>query len=198
MPSERELMAGLAVGRSTVREALNGLAMLGVIEIRHGQGAFVANPSPSPSSPEITAALAKGVTRDLLEAREPLETEIARLAARRRTEADLSELRRVLERHERALRAGRPAARWSARFHVELAEAAHNEVLAGFVASIAKLLAARGPALEKLPGYREWELREHTGLFEAVEAGDPDLAARRMAKHLAQVANYHGRLSPST
>ena len=37
MPSERELMASLGVGRSTIREALNGLAVLGVIEIRHGQ-----------------------------------------------------------------------------------------------------------------------------------------------------------------
>ena len=47
MPSERELMASLEVGRSTIREALNGLAVLGVIEIRHGQGAFVVNTDPA-------------------------------------------------------------------------------------------------------------------------------------------------------
>lgn len=197
MPSERELMQALGVGRSTVREALNGLAMLGVIEIRHGQGAFVAQQPAAVSAPEITAALAKGVTRDLLEARRPLETEIARLAALRRTPADLREIEAVLERHERVVKTGRPAARWSARFHVMLAEAAHNEVLAGFVASFAKLLVERGPTLERLEGYREWELGEHRGLYTAVRDGDPELAAERMRAHLAQVEEYHARLPAS-
>ena len=48
MPSERELTKDLGVGRSTVREALNGLAMLGIVEIRHGQGVFVTgDPMPA-------------------------------------------------------------------------------------------------------------------------------------------------------
>src|SRR5271163_5143623 len=42
VPSERDLMKDLGVGRSTVREALNGLALLGLVDIRHGQGVFVA------------------------------------------------------------------------------------------------------------------------------------------------------------
>jgi GntR family transcriptional regulator, transcriptional repressor for pyruvate dehydrogenase complex len=197
MPSERELMEALGVGRSTVREALNGLAMLGAIEIRHGQGAFVASEPAHAGTPEITAALAKGVTRDLLEARRPVETEIARLAALRRTPADLREIETVLERHEIALAAGRRTARWSARFHLMLAEAAHNEVLAGFVASFVKLLVERGPALEQLEGYREWELGEHRSLYEAVRDADPDLAAERMRAHLAQVEDKHARLAPS-
>ena len=60
IPSERELMAALGVGRSTIREAINGLAMLGVLEIRHGQGAFVLDPDPSLA---IGAALA-GILAD--------------------------------------------------------------------------------------------------------------------------------------
>ena len=47
MPSERELMASLGVGRSTIREALNGLAVLGVIEIRHGQGDSSSQTDPA-------------------------------------------------------------------------------------------------------------------------------------------------------
>lgn len=46
VPSERELTRELGVGRSTVREALNGIAMLGIVEIRHGQGVFVASAPP--------------------------------------------------------------------------------------------------------------------------------------------------------
>jgi GntR family transcriptional repressor for pyruvate dehydrogenase complex len=195
MPSERELMEALGVGRSTVREALNGLAMLGAIEIRHGQGAFVAEQSEHASAPEITAALAKGVTRDLLEARRPVETEIARLAAERRTPADLAELEAVLARHETVLERHRLAARPSVDFHLMLAEAAHNEVLAGFVASFAKLLAERGPELEQIDGYREWELAEHRLLYQAVRARDAGLAAARMEAHLSQVEDFHARLA---
>src|ERR1700758_2102865 len=70
IPSERELMRAFGVGRSTIREAVNGLAMLGVLEIRHGQGAFVANPLAGSSPPSaIASALARGVTRDLFAAR---------------------------------------------------------------------------------------------------------------------------------
>jgi DNA-binding FadR family transcriptional regulator len=97
MPSERDLMEQLGVGRSTIREATNGLAMLGVLEIRHGQGAFVLDPSARAAlPPAIAAALGRGVTRDLFEARELVEVHTARLAAELRTDADLREIAQAL------------------------------------------------------------------------------------------------------
>src|SRR5947209_511107 len=93
IPSEKELTQMLGVGRSTVREALNGLALLGTVEIRHGQGVFVASPAAvettSVEPDAIAMALTKGVTHDLLEARQIVEVAIARLAAQRRTESEL-------------------------------------------------------------------------------------------------------------
>src|SRR6201999_1600591 len=56
IPSERELTAALGVGRSTVREAVKGLAMLGVLEIRHGQGVFVVDPSAGAAAPRALAS----------------------------------------------------------------------------------------------------------------------------------------------
>ena len=89
MPSERELQQALGVGRSTIREAMTGLAMLGVVEVRHGEGTFVAaEPELVGATGGIATALAKGVTPTLLEARRPVESEIARLAALRRDDAD--------------------------------------------------------------------------------------------------------------
>jgi DNA-binding FadR family transcriptional regulator len=191
MPSERELMASLGVGRSTIREALNGLALLGVIEVRHGQGAFVLQPDQATSPGALTSSLAKGVTRDLLEARVSIEVTIAELAARRRTAADIREIEAVLEQHAALLERDEPAAEAAARFHLEFAEAAHNEVLAGFVESVLDLLTERGPALEQRRGYREWELREHQGLLAAVRAGDPELAAQLMHDHLGAMTRHH-------
>ena len=192
MPSERELQQALGVGRSTIREAMTGLAVLGVVEIRHGEGTFVAaDPEPMGAIRGIAKALAKGVTPGLLEARRPVESEIARLAALRRRDADLRALEAVLAAHERALSEDAVAARVSAQFHVVLAEAAHNEVLAGFVASYHDLLVTRGPSLEEVEGYREWELAEHRGLYEAVRDGETFLATARMADHLDRVTVYY-------
>src|SRR6478735_8196209 len=68
VPSERELTTRLGVGRSTVREALNGLAALGVLTIRHGQGAFISDGAPEEveAAPHalLTTALERGVTRE--------------------------------------------------------------------------------------------------------------------------------------
>jgi len=197
LPSERELVRSRGVGRSTVREALNGLALLGVIEIHHGQGMFVADASRAQQAPlEVGAALVRGLTQELLEAREPVEAAIAALAARRHTQSDLAELEETLVIHERLLREGRSAAKYSALFHHQLADAAHNQVLASFVNSIQRQLVERGHRLEELPGYNDWELQEHKEIFESIRSADPDRASARIREHLAAMQGYHDRLTP--
>lgn len=195
MPSERELMTALGVGRSTIREAMNGLAMLGVIDIRHGQGAFVVNPDAGTVVPRgIAVALSRGITRDLFEARKLVEVHVARLAAERRTDYDLGEIADALARHQRALETGEPAVEPSVQFHVRIGEAAHSEVLCSFVSSFAELMTERGPILESTPGYREWEIDQHRMVFEPIRDADPELAGERMAAHLDAVIPHHERL----
>lgn len=195
IPSERELMAGLGVGRSTVREAVNGLAMLGVLEIRHGQGAFVADPAAGAAPANaIATALARGFTDDLFEARMLVEVHVARLAAERCTEAELAEIEQALADHEQALADGTSGVEAAVRFHVRIGEAAHSDVLASFVSSLAEVMTLRGPELEAVDGYREWELQQHRSVLEPIAAGDPDLAAERMRAHLQAVLPHHERI----
>jgi GntR family transcriptional regulator, transcriptional repressor for pyruvate dehydrogenase complex len=198
LPSERRLMEALGVGRSSIREAVNGLATLGVIEVRHGQGAFVVDPDAGLAPPRaIAAGLAGGVTKELFEARRLVEIETARLAASRRTDSDLGEIVGALQDHERALEDGTPAVEPSVRFHVEVAEAAHNEVLVGFVRTFTALLAERGPILEEIPGYREWEIDQHRSVYLPIADGEPELAAQRMQEHLDAVVPFHQRIGLS-
>ena len=195
MPSERELMVALGVGRSTIREAMNGLAMLGVVDIRHGQGVFVRSPDAAAVVPRgIAVALSRGITRDLFEARMLVEVHVARLAAERRTDSDLSEIADCLADHARAIQQGEPAVEPSVRFHVRIGEAAHSEVLSSFVSSFAEMMTERGPILESEPGYRVWELAQHTSVFEPIRDANPELAAERMAAHLTEVVPHHERL----
>ena len=179
VPSERELTKELGVGRSTVREALNGLAMLGIVEIRHGQGVFVTGETPQVSEPSaITAALERGVTNEFIEARLIVEVEVARLAARRRTDDDLARLAAALVEQEPRLRGDLDAlVDTAAHFNVLLADAAHNEVLRAMIQSFVALMVERGPRVYRLDGFGEWDLQEHRGSTRRCSSATP--SARR-------------------
>ncbi len=188
LPSERELMRQLHVGRSTVREALNGLALIGVVEIRHGQGVYVAKPvEPEPEA--LDAALSRGVTRELLEARLLVEVEMAGLAAERATPDDVRDTESALASYERVLRSGGSTVRAGARFHLRLLEAAHNDVLLGFVRRYTNHFiehAERGQALERRSRAGDADYVSHRELFDAIRLREPDLARARMRVHLEQ------------
>jgi GntR family transcriptional repressor for pyruvate dehydrogenase complex len=94
IPSERRLAEDLGVGRTVVREALKSLALVGLIESRHGDGTYVADSTPESFSRAVEWRLVAwgGERRDVAEAIEVLQGDLAALAAERRTDADLGEL----------------------------------------------------------------------------------------------------------
>lgn len=193
IPSERELTKQLEVGRSTVREALNGLALLGYIEIRHGQGAFVATRGESSSEPgALEAALERGVTHDFIEARLAVEVEVARLAAERRRDEDLEQLAECLAQQEALIRGDTGALiDVAAHFNVVIAEAAHNEVFVALVQSFVDLMVERAPKLYALDGFPTWDLDEHRHIYEAILAQDGQRAAELMRAHIIALAERY-------
>jgi GntR family transcriptional repressor for pyruvate dehydrogenase complex len=203
LPTETELMERMGVVRSSVREALRGLAVLGVVEIRQGQGTFVRSAAPrfgpdSVSTGLVGTALARGVTAELLEAREIIEVRMASLAARRATSEDLADLASLLSQAREIGGRGQKAFQLSAEFHLGVARAAHNDVLEGFVASYVHLLAERGALLQHLPGYHDWELREHDGIYQAIADHDGRLAKTRMQDHLKGMKIHFGHLAAAS
>lgn len=196
LPPERELTQELGVGRSTVREALNGLAAMGAVDIRHGQGMFVAdrNSQEARTPDALERALMKGVTREFIEARLVVEVEIARLAAQRRTDADLEQIAETIEDLKRALDAPTTdALKPATGFNLAVAEAAHNEVLAGVMRPFIKLMIERAPALYEEDEFRRWDIKDHTRIYEAIRDGNPDLAADRMREHIIAIDEQYKR-----
>jgi GntR family transcriptional repressor for pyruvate dehydrogenase complex len=197
VPSERELTKDLGVGRSTVREALNALAVLGVLTIRHGQGAFIAEdvPADGTGAPHsvLTQALERAQTREFIEARLMVEVEVTRLAAERRTEDDLQRMEAVLREQEQRLSGDDlgAAVDVAASFNVVLAEAAHNELLAAMIRTFVELMVERGPKLYALPGFGAWDLAEHTGIYDAVRDQDGDRAAQLMREHILELSERY-------
>jgi GntR family transcriptional regulator, transcriptional repressor for pyruvate dehydrogenase complex len=94
IPSERRLAEELGVGRTVVREALKSLALVGLIESRHGDGTYVADSTPESFSRAVEWRLVAwgGERGDVAEAIAVLEGDLAALAAERRTDTDLVEL----------------------------------------------------------------------------------------------------------
>jgi GntR family transcriptional repressor for pyruvate dehydrogenase complex len=183
LPSETSLKDQFGVGRSTIREALKALAVLGVIEVRHGDGAYVREHTP-PQERALETALERAVTRDLLDARDAMEVAIAGYAAERATDEDLQQIRELLAVSEAKVTAGGTAIEEAARFHLVLAEAAHNEICREFVEMILYKLQERGVDLSRAEGYATWEIEAHRDVYDAVASGVGERARRAMARHL--------------
>jgi len=191
LPSERELTQQLGVGRSTVREALQGLAMMGANEIRHGQGAFVAD-RPAIAGDAERSLPPKEVTDELLEARRIVEVELARLAAERRTEGDLTKMQSLLDTHRADLAAGRGPIMQASQFHLLVADAAKNQILADVVRPFFRLMLERGPQLyETTDGYAQWELEQHQRICDAIRSGDAETARVRMLEHVTSMGHHY-------
>ncbi|MBN1497408.1 MAG: FadR family transcriptional regulator [Spirochaetes bacterium] len=102
LPAERDLADSLDVNRSTVREAIKKLEMLGLVEIRHGDGVYVKNYLDSGNMDLLRALITAGdginvgILKGLLDLRRLILPDVAYQAALNRTNADLEEMERVI------------------------------------------------------------------------------------------------------
>jgi GntR family transcriptional regulator, transcriptional repressor for pyruvate dehydrogenase complex len=185
LPTETELKERFQVGRSTIREALNGLVLLGVVEVKHGHGAIVVRRPESNDG--LTNALRESLGSDLLEARRAVELAIAECAAERAEEEDLMALRALVDEAERKVADGGAAVEEAVEFHRVLAEASGNPIFIEFIQMILGLLEERGETLKPEPGYAAWEVEMHRRLYDAVASGDAAQARAEMERHLGDM-----------
>jgi GntR family transcriptional regulator, transcriptional repressor for pyruvate dehydrogenase complex len=195
LPSEKELAEQLGVGRSTIREALQNLMAISVIESSAGQRTVIKSPTPGEifRTDLVSFLIGDRAAAELLEARAMIEPECARLAALRGTAEDFEAIERVLARHQAALDAGGEVHEFGAAFHLEVARCAKNRVAESFMQSILDLLTARGRLADTIPGARPRELDDHRALLVVLRSGDGDAAQREMLAHIvAWSGTYDG------
>lgn len=202
LPSERDLMQQLNVGRSSVREALQILATLNVIESRPGYGTFIRQPQTEEMfRPELFGLLiANSAALELVEARLMIEPAAIHLACVRATDDDLNEIEELLVAHERALRDGQSVNAFAAQFHILLAKCSHNQIVARFMESIIGLLMARGRRVDRIAGYAHAEVDEHRAIVKLVRAQDAEAAASAVRAHIigsAQTYDTDAGTAPS-
>jgi GntR family transcriptional repressor for pyruvate dehydrogenase complex len=191
LPAERELAAQLGVSRTSLRQALTALEAVGMVEIRHGAGAYLVATEPDQVVVSLAVTLADQNRRlpDAMEARMALERFIAGLAASRRTEEDLERARRALARMEQEVEAGGLGTGGDADFHEALWAAAHNEVLKRLLEGLqSHVTRIREESLSQADRPQR-SLAAHWRILEAVELGDPAAAVAAMDAHLWEVAD---------
>ncbi|MEU5212790.1 FCD domain-containing protein [Streptomyces sp. NPDC020742] len=183
LPGETTLAKALGVGRSTVREALRALAGAGLVQPRQGAGVFVLATAPTEDWP---TRLRRAAVADVYEVRAMVELQAARLAAVRRTDADVAALRSALEGRRTAAATGDDAAFVDAdiALHAAAVDAAHNSVLTDLFREFAPALRQGLIDLVELLGLRDEDPQHgdarHAALVEAVAAGDGDAASRTL------------------
>src|SRR3954447_25789676 len=155
LPAERELAASMGVSRSSLREALRALAMLGVTEMRHGDGTYLTSLEPDALMRPVglVLALSDSGMKELFEARKLVEPGLAALAAERIEDA--SEILDCAARSTDA-RADAEAFMWNdIELHALIARAADNAILCQLLASIASLGIASRRRTGRLADVRE-------------------------------------------
>jgi GntR family transcriptional repressor for pyruvate dehydrogenase complex len=189
LPSERALSERLGIGRSSVREAVKALHLLGIVDVRLGDGTYLRARESAvlPQILEWGLILSQPSTADLVEARQFIEVFIARRAAERFTQGDADSiaaadsLTACLERMTKARLSGNPQEHVEAdvEFHMGIAELAGNAVVVEMLRSIRGLLHVwfTRMAAASLSGDSE---KTHAQVVEAIRASDPDAAEAAM------------------
>src|ERR1043166_688775 len=131
LPSERELARTLGVSRHSVREALQTLSHMGLIDVRHGSGSRLASSTSNllRTPFEFLVLFDKPSMDELLETRELLEVHLAGRAAERRTPDDLAAMEEALRDMEASPRDLPRLVGADVRFHGGVAQAGHNRIL---------------------------------------------------------------------
>ncbi len=189
LPPERELAAAMGVSRSSLREALRALAMLGVAEMRHGDGTYLTSLEPDALMRPVglVLALSDGGLQQLFEARKLVEPGLAALAATRISDADAAELQRCAQDSAAALDDAEAFMWADIELHAQIARAASNAVLERLLDSIAGMGIASRRRTGRLAPVRAQSARDHRELAAAIAARDPQAASAAMLRHLENV-----------
>ena len=191
LPAERELCKQFGVGRTSLREALRSLAVMGILDGRVGEGTFVSadNEKHLANVLQWGLLLDRKRVQDLIETRLMLETQTAFLAAQRATEADLAELSTTLEGMAGALDQPDQYLGFDVQFHLCIARATHNSILYSLLGMIRNYLqewiegSLAEPAAEV--GRRaRLSLQEHEKIVAALRRGRAEEARQAMSAHI--------------
>ncbi|WP_339729441.1 FadR/GntR family transcriptional regulator [Maribacter stanieri] len=193
LPSERMLSDKFGVSRSSVREAIQKLEFYGILISKPQSGTFVA---------DIGQVAMNGMVNDILRLEEPdfkslvetrilLELKTVRLAARRRTENDLKQLKNALDAYRKKVENEEDAVQEDLLFHLAIAKASGNSTMNTFMLIITPEILTnfeKYHVCDKNMAFRG--IQEHQDIFDAIKEQNPQLAKEKMKVHFKNLYQY--------
>lgn len=193
LPSERDLAVRLNVSRASVREALSALEMMGLLEIRSGEGTYIKEINLDSIVTPLTWVLSmeKDTVLELLEVRKMLEGQTVVLAAKRAVSEDLRELEGAVKAMLEDVQTGQIGEEADLRFHYAVAKASKNKILIRLMNAISdtmhQTLKASRVRLYEEHVTPERLYKEHVLILEAIIKQNGEEARQFMLEHLAGV-----------
>ena len=192
LPTEPDLAHRFGVSRTVVREAVRVLVSKGLVAVRQGSGMWVQpadkwdHLDPLLIFEQVRGGGDEALLDELIETRRVLETEIAALAAQRRTEEDLGTLAGALEGMEAAKEDAAGYTRQDIVFHDAILAAARNRLLREALRPVANALSEGRFIAVRRAGVISRSLPSHRAIYAAIEGRDEEQAREAMRKHITQ------------
>jgi DNA-binding FadR family transcriptional regulator len=192
LPTEPDLAQRFGVSRTVVREAVRVLASKGLVSVRQGSGMWVQpadrwdHLDPLLIFERVRGGGDNALLDELIETRRVLETEIAALAAERRTAEDLRVLEAALDGMERSKEDAEEYTRQDIVFHDAILAAARNRLLREALRPVASALREGRFIAVRRAGVISRSLPSHRAIHAAIEEQNADQAREAMRKHITQ------------
>jgi GntR family transcriptional regulator, transcriptional repressor for pyruvate dehydrogenase complex len=189
LPSERELAETLGVSRSSIRDAIRSLELMGLVEPRQGAGTVVLEISTD----SLVNPLANTLKRkeeligELLDFRKMLEPPLAARAAAHASADEIAEMEEILERQQEKLRQGQSAIAEDSEFHYAIALASRNSVVFKVLDTLMDLLRDTRERSLQVEGRPQRSLAGHRRILAAIKRRDAEAANAAMRRHIEDV-----------
>jgi GntR family transcriptional repressor for pyruvate dehydrogenase complex len=186
LPSERELCIRFGTGRSSLREALRCLSIVGVLNARVGEGTSVASDGGKFMGKLLEWRLIteQHDVQNLMEVRTSLESLAAASAASEGSQIDLDRLSVILERMKTSQQDHKRFSALDLEFHLAIAKASNNPLLSDMVSMIRGQLAKGLTKVLMLPTALQLSYQEHLKIADKIRRRDSKGAGKAMSEHL--------------
>ena len=188
LPTEAALAQQFQVSRTVVREAVSRLKSLGLVDSRQGSGVYAQSPGIEPLQFDLPHAASREAVMQIVEVRRALESEVAELAAQRRTPSDVAAIRQAMQHIAHAVHSGHDGVEEDVLFHRAIAQAAGNPFMISTLDYMAQFLQGATRVTRANEARRSDFARavtqEHESIVQAIEAGDAPAARRAATEHM--------------
>jgi len=190
LPAEAELMARFSVSRSTIREAVKILQTEHIVDIRQGQGTFLcAMPGLAEDPLGLRFADQEELIAQLLETRLLIEPSVAALAAQRRKEEHLIEMKQLLDKMDNAYLHGENYTPYDFEFHSVIAKCSGNDVIMRLLPTIHESIRAGYQHTKRVEGSYQRASQCHLDMYRAIMEHDSERACQAAQRHMIQTMN---------